>query len=195
MSRLPIKSLKNSAISRTIIVLGGGPSMVDDLYKIKTSLGPKSNPILIAINDHPFKIMPPILLDYVVFCDDPRRFPESNLDGYQKQMIGRRVSILPEFCDFHFDGVKKWYDGNSATLAIWLACFLGGDLIVLCGFDLYQGDKVYFHGERTNDKETSKPLSDHLKPFDNCLASCPRSENIRAVSGPLVDLFGAYVAD
>ncbi len=165
---------------RPVAVLGGGPSLPDDLRIIP------ADSVLVAVNDHAFHHCRP---DYIVFCDRPT--VDKDLFAAQEGMIGRRLCLYPEWCDFDLD-VEIWYSGISASLATWFACWLTSGLVLLCGFDLYQTPGYYCHDGRRNEADAAKPLENHLLPWRPARSRCRNGGRIRAVSGPLTEMFGRY---
>jgi hypothetical protein len=183
-----LRAMKDSFKGRTIAVLGGGPSLPGDLEKID-NVEFLPDTVLISVNHHAARL---VVCNYMVFADDPIQWPD--FYEIQKEYIGRRLSTICAYSDFEHDCVK-WFEGMSSSLATWFACHLGGDPVLLCGMDCYTGDAYYY--ERTGydaTKETRKELKHHLRPWLNAKIICPNSENIRAVSGPLIELFGGWNA-
>jgi hypothetical protein len=59
--------------------------------------------------------------------------------------------------------------------------------------DLYQGPVKYCHPMARDEEAWHYPLDFHLRPWqEDCRNSVPHPERLRAMSGPLVNLFGAY---
>ncbi len=179
-SKKSLRERRDKYQGRPIAVLGGGPSLPADLRRIPAGT------VLVAVNDHAFHHCRP---DYMVFCD--RAPVVDSLFAAQEEMTGRRLCIYPEWCDFELD-VEIWYSGISASLATWFACWLTSGPVLLCGFDLYQTPGYYCHDGRRNEVDMAKPLENHLLPWQPVLSNCHHSERIRAVSGPLTEMFGRY---
>ena len=88
-------------------------------------------------------------------------------------------------------GWTPWIGEYSSSLATWLACWLGCEPVLLCGMDCYQGQRSPDADPR--DLAYTYPLEQHLKFWRQAFERCPHAERIRAMSGPLVEVFGKYV--
>lgn len=179
MRRL-MSDLRNLYQGKPAAILGGGPSLPEDMKKL-----PKDC-ILIAVNYHAMKICKP---DFMVYND----FPESDPILFEavESFPGTRVSSHPS-SDVVFN-VQVWTGFYSSNTAAWFALWLGCDPVILCGHDLYQGERKYFHDYQHDVPCFHYPLDHHLRPWiEECRASCINPERLRAASGPLVELFGMY---
>jgi len=182
---IKLTDLKDRHKDDPIMVLGGGPSLAEDYWYVRRRY---VRPILVAVNHH--AICAGIEPDYMVFMDDPIHHPL--LFQAAKDYGGTKVCPLLEYTDVDMRGVQYWNGPSSALPAAWLACWMGGDPVFLCGFDLYQGEVMYCHpGEREDKPVYKRPLEDHLKRWKAGWRRYPEMmERIRAVSGPLVEVFG-----
>jgi len=180
---IDVQDLKNAFMLRPAAVLGGGPSLPRDLKQI-----PK-NSVLIAVNNHALHFCQP---DYIVFMDIPNRqeFPE--LAHAIDTFYGVKVSQTP-LSDVYIKSEKYWDGGFSSSLATWFACYLGCNPVLLCGMDCFQGE-IKYATPRPDFYHPSMdaPLEDHLNAWRPALANCPNPERIKAVSGPLVEVFGQW---
>lgn len=174
--------LENAHAGRPAAVLGGGTSLAADLQ-----LMPPDS-VLIAANHHASCIG--IDPDYIVFMDKPLHFP--NLWQVLKDYSGTKVTHDLRYTDVSMAGVDYWNGPNTGLVATWLACFMGCDPVVLCGMDLYQNEKKYCHPGEPDKAIYRIPLDEHLKRWKAGFRRCPGIERVRAVSGPLVDVFGEY---
>ena len=163
-------------------ILGGGPSLPEDLKRL-----PKDC-VLISVNDHALYFCEP---EYLVHMDnDFESAPE--LGRALKTFAGTIVS------PFENSGVKlpkgEWWDGGfSSTLATWFALWKGFDPVILCGMDCYQGPVKYCHPRPDfYHPVLDFPLENHIRAWRPALTRCPKPERIKAMSGPLVELFGQY---
>lgn len=181
--KLKMSELENFYRGRPAAVLGGGPSLPDDLKRI-----PK-DALLIAVNYHAFKL---VQADYMVYNDhldsDPR------LEEAVKNTTAVRVSA-GETSDIEFD-VDVWTGFYSSNTAAWFALWMGCDPVILCGMDCYQGDRVYFH-EYDHDCPTFHyPLEHHLQPWvEDGKHRLPHVERLKAASGPLASIFGTFQSE
>lgn len=161
-------------------ILGGGPSLPEDMKKLPTGT------ILIAVNYHAQKICDP---DFMVYNDDPETDPIL-LDAVEK-FEGIKVSSHKS-SDIVFN-VNVWTGFYSSNTAAWFALYMGCNPVILCGHDLYQGERKYFHEYQHDVPCFHYPLDHHIRPWvEDCRLSCPTPERLRAASGPLVGLFGMY---
>jgi hypothetical protein len=180
MSKLKMSKLKDRFAGRPAAVLGGGPSLPADMARL-----PKRS-LLIAVNHHALRLCRPA---YMVYNDEPATHPE-----LQKAVQEHRVVLVsPEpTSDILFD-VPVWTGFYSSNTAAWFALWLGCDPVLLCGMDLYQGDVKYFHSYDHDVPCFHYPLDQHLRPWvEDARASCPHPERLKAMSGPLGNVFGIY---
>jgi hypothetical protein len=165
-------------------VLGGGPSLPSDLRRLP------SGTILISVNNHALHFCKP---DFLVFMDIPNReqFPE--LADAIETFDGLLVSQTP-LSDIRIQGeVDYWNGGFTSALATWFAEYIGCDPILLCGMDCYQGEVKYCHPRPDfYHPAMDAPLEDHLNAWRPALDNLRHPERVRAVSGPLADIFGLY---
>lgn len=166
---------------RAAAVLGGGPSLGSDISKLPDDC------LLIGVNDHALHVCTPHVL--VHMDNDFEKYPA--LGAALEQFDGEVVS---PFENSHVRLPKGWWDGGfSSTLATWLACSRGYEPVILCGMDCYQGEVKYCH-ERPDFYHPvfDFPLENHLRAWRLAFRKCPNPGVIRAMSGPLVEVFGQY---
>jgi hypothetical protein len=166
---------------RAAAILGGGPSLVDDLKRLPNGC------VLISVNDHALYHCAP---DYLVHMDnDFEKYTE--LGDAIKQFHGQIVS---PFSNSDVKLPKGWWDGGfTSTLATWFALWKGFDPVILCGMDCYQGEVKYCHSRPDFYHPVfDYPLENHLRAWRLAFKHCPTPERIRAMSGPLIQVFGAY---
>lgn len=181
--KIKMSALKDFYAGRPAGVLGGGPSLPMDMARL-----PKDC-ILIAVNYHAFHLCDP---DFMVYNDQPDSDPVL-FDAVRRPEGAVRVSPDPT-SDVIFD-VDVWTGFYSSNTAAWLALWMGCSPVILCGMDCYQGDQVYFHEyNRAYDPPCwHYPLESHLRPWkEDGKNLLPHVERLSAMSGPLVQVFGAY---
>lgn len=167
---------------KSAAVLGGGPSLPSDLKKLPEVCA------LISVNDHALHHCAP---DFLVHMDnDFEKCPELKraLDRYQG-------TIVSPFENSHVTLPKgQWWDGGfTSTLATWFALWSGFNPVILCGMDCYQGEVKYCHPrDGFYHPVFDYPLENHLRAWRLAWKKCPHPERIKAMSGPLVEVFGAY---
>jgi hypothetical protein len=163
-----------------IAVLGAGPGLPADLERLPAGA------ILIGVNHHAIKLG--INLDYVAFLDDPRKIPGLRELVFSFRALGRLISPLSAWSSFELVNVPDF--GLTATFATWIAAKIGGGSIYLCGFDCYQTGAVYCDGSKIPPHPVHDyPLEMHLDVWRRARPHFGDAR-IRAVSGPLVEVFG-----
>ena len=171
---ISILDLKNVHAGFPAVVLGGGLSLRSDLDQVPAGR------IVIAANHHnPW----PFRSDYLVFMDDPEKFPQ--LRRAIDETPAMLVSTRREWTDVDLGGAKWWNGRFTGHLAAWLGCWMGCDPVILCGFDCYQ-----VRPPGATDSAYDMPLEKHLDEWRQAFTRCYNPERIRAVSGPLVEVFG-----
>jgi hypothetical protein len=181
---LKLSKLKDRYAGRPAAILGGGPSLPADLKQL-----PKGC-LLIAVNYHGFYHTRPGAIKYMVYNDTP----ETNPLQVQAVREHRAIHVSPEpTTDVLFDVPDVWTGFFSSNTATWFALWLGCDPVILCGMDCYQGPKKHCEPSTYYSPMFDMPLDFYTRPWtEDCRNSVPHPERIRAMSGPLVDVFGAY---
>lgn len=175
-----VEDLRDLYAGRSIALLGGGPSLPEDLKKIK-----KSNAVLIGLNHHAQLNL--IDCAAVVFLDSP----DKN-EKLAEAAASASIAITPHgrYASHYLDIPYGNY-GMTAGLGIWLAVHFGAKEIILCGMDCYSGTKPYFHdGEAKNQHPVG--LDNQLKYWQVLAADVETP--ILPVSGPLTKIFIQYRA-
>ena len=143
--------------------------------------------LLIAVNYHALYYCKP---KYMVYNDTPETNPLQLKAVREHQTI--HVSPEPT-SDIAFDVPNIWTGFYSSHTATWFALWMGCDPVILCGMDCYQGEKKHCPPSTYESDLFHMPLDFHLRPWvEDCKNSVPHPERIRAMSGPLINLFGAY---
>lgn len=176
---MKLSEMKDMYVGRPAAVLGGGPSLPADMEKLPHGC------LLIAVNYHALLICQP---DYMVYND----FPESSPELAEAVRQARTMHVSPgPTSDIVFD-VEAWIGFYSSNTATWLACWMGCDPVILCGMDCYQGDIKYFH-EYEDGPHLHQESDHYIRPWvEEARARLPHMERVRAMSGPLVNVFGSY---
>lgn len=172
-----VRELKGIYTGRPIAVLGAGPNLPGDLEKI-----PKDS-ILIGVNHHA-EFGGLVRLDYMCFADSPKHRPEAM--AFTNDFIGRRLTFIKEYSDWLVD-VPYMYFGLTFPFAVWAAFWMGGNPIILCGFDCHTTGGHFHDGNRgLNIEEYYK----HMHIWKRVFAEIEHPERIIVMSGPLKMLFG-----
>lgn len=182
-----LANMANRHLNQTALILGGGPSLLDDLKRAPAGA------LKIAVNDHAFHVG--IQPDYMVFMDDPHLKPEllRIVNECNTEERGLRVTEGLAFTDIDLRGVVR-PDARSGIWAGWFAMYLGCAPIILCGMDLYTTGNVYCHNKDDfmgHKYIFDEPLEKHLTDW-KVLRKWRGYQNIRAMGGPLVNVFGEY---
>jgi len=175
-----IKELKNKHEGRPVAVLGGGPNLPEDLRKVP------DNSVLIGINYHA-EIL--VRVDYMCFVDSPKHFPGMNT--WVKIFTGRRLTFIDGFSDWKVD-IPYLYFGKTFPFAVWAALFISSGPVILCGMDCYTNGN-HFHDPVEKFKFHDLKM-ENILIWQRVKSSVIEPERIRAVSGPLVHLFGEFNA-
>ena len=191
--KLKMSAMKDRFTGKAAAVLGGGPSLPADMGRLPAS-DDGSWPIRIAVNYHAFHLCRP---DFIVYNDHPGSDPlleEAIRDSEASPGFGPgiiRVSPEPT-SDIIFD-VPVWTGFYSSNTAAWLGLWMGCDPVILCGCDLYQGERKYFHPYQNDAPCFHYPLEDHIRPWvEEGRHMLPHVERLKAMSGPLGRIFGFY---
>lgn len=121
--------------SDDIIVMGGGPSLQEDLKKIYDRKGC----IKIACNHHALKFDD---CDYLVFLDHIDRDTSKELKEAYYTTKATRITKFTDLTDIYCvnEGIPD--KGDTGIFGVWLACYLTRGNVHLCGFDLRKGSTL-----------------------------------------------------
>jgi hypothetical protein len=176
---ISILELKDIHAGRPGAVLGGGPSLKADMLRLPEEA------VRIVLNHHQAPGA-----TYRVFIDDPEQIPKLGFAVRNAREV--RVSWRKEWSDVDFLQVVPWLGIYGSSLATWLADWTGCDPVLLCGCDCYQGERS--EGADPRDLAYTFPLEQHLDFWRQAFTFCQYPERIKAVSGPLVEIFGKWDA-
>lgn len=178
--------------SDTAVVVGGGPSIMADFDKVFKNC----DPVVISVKQHALIWLAAngMYADACAFLEDPNKKSQEPL----------RVSLIMSpgvYMVSPFDGWthvsldEPWWNGGfSSSLAVWFACACGFERVLLAGMDCYQGERKYWYDRPGySHKALGSSIEDNLASWSPALDSCPNSDRIKAVSGPLTDIFGMWV--
>jgi hypothetical protein len=160
----------------TFAVLGGGPSLPEQASRLPEGC------IRLSANEHGCILG---RCDYIVALDDTRS------DGTAHEPVLRRYAtpiISPHaWADYKMNEHPQLpYTGQQA---VWVAWMLGARLVLVAGMDLYQGG-TYFHAPEAASDARLHPADSHLEGWLRVRETVPMA--VRAMGGPLVEVFGAY---
>ena len=177
-----ISSIFNTHYGKPILVIGGGPSVNDDL----AALPENYFSAIISSNDHGFR---------------QHKFTVTYASNVDKTHIERSMPMREFMRAFKAPVINRhsWGDyrlpnwqlvTNSGLNAVVVAAVLGGHPIVTTGIDLWAQGNVYFHRVRSSYRST--PTKSGITNKMNDLRVWTKCAQIRALSGPVSEAFGAF---
>ncbi len=183
---MKLSKLRNQYAGRPAAILGGGPSLPDDLKRVP------SNALMIAVNYHGFYHCPEDHQPaFMVYNDVPETNPLQVLAVQEHKAI--HVSPEPT-SDVEFDVPDVWTGFFSSNTAAWFALWIGCDPVILCGMDCYQGPVKHCPPSTYHSEMFEMPLDFYTRPWtEEGLHRLPNVERLRVMSGPLTDIFPAYI--
>ncbi len=181
MSKRKLSDMKNLFKDVPAAILGGGPSLPQDIKKLPEDC------LLIAVNYHGLYYCEP---HFMVYNDVPSTNPLM-----EKAVAEHKVTLVsPEpTSDILFDVPNVWTGFFSSNTATWFALWMGCNPVILCGMDCYQGAVKHCPPSDYHSQMFDMPLDFYTRPWiEEGKNLLPNVERVRVVSGPLVDVFGAY---
>lgn len=146
-----------------ICVMGGGPSLAEDVAKVKAD-------VWISSNEHGAKIRP---VDYIVAMDDIHTKLHTHMSKHIRQHSDAPIIGPWHWADYQ---LSTWPMSPkvmlSGVVASWVAWLMGAHPVILAGFDCHDG-----HGATVGQH---REYANHIKG------------DVRVVSGPLVGMHEAY---
>lgn len=167
-----IAALTGTHPGEVAAILGGGPSLPEDLKGL-----PKA--VLFGINFHAPQLVD---CDYLVFND-------RNMQERMAPFPGVKLSRHLVQSDYDLTYLSD--PGMSSIQAVFIADLMGFETIILCGMGCYQ-DGLYFHPSDEKPFGMRETLERQKKRWRLCFEKCERPAAIRAMSGPLIQVFGRY---
>lgn len=178
---MKMSELKGRFRGNAAAVLGGGPSLVEDMKHLPAGC------LMIAVNYHGLYHCDHI--DFMVYNDAP----EVNPLQENAVRAHRTVHVSPDpSSDVEFD-VDVWMGHFSSNTATWFALWLGCDPVILCGMDCYQGEVKHCPPSSYDSPVFHYPLDHYTRPWaEEGVHKLKPLSRVKAVSGPLVSVFGKY---
>lgn len=165
-----------------ILVIGGGPSALDDLAKIENA----QDMICVSANAHAFRI-PQLKPSYIV-SNDHRHTRTKELMAPALRQYGVPIVSRHWWADYRLaDWTSK---GNSGMNAIGVAVLLGGWPVIPLGMDCFQGT-TYFHSHEEWNVSLGRPIG-YWQHRLLRMATQLRGAAIRPLSGPMTQQFPHY---
>lgn len=179
--------------SDTALVMGGGHSLHGDFDLVMEACWP----VLISVKQHAqiyLRSQQSMDADACVYLENPDAAGQEELRVallMSPEVV--KVSPFPNWSNVLID--EPWWNGGfSSSLAVWFACAAGFERVLLGGMDCYQGGRKYWY-DRPHYRHPAlgSSVEDNLRAWRPALEQCPHSERIRAVSGPLTEIFGRWL--
>ena len=172
----------------TILVVGGGPSVTEDLASLHSSFKPSC---VISANAHGFK-QKRFKPDYIVCVD---HLHSETKEPMEKLLRPHRVPIITRqwWGDYRIPNRPAYLRLNSGLSAVAIGVLMGGNPVLVTGLDCYTG-ATYFHNEDVLTCQSSVAWPRFERQILR-LQQLAASANIRPMSGPLTEAFPAYDRD
>jgi hypothetical protein len=180
--------------SGTALVMGGGPSLPEDFNRV---MDIEADAVLVSVKQHAMIYLAAeedIAAEVCCFLEDPDAAGQEGLKTAILMSPGTwQVSPFYGWSNVVID--EPWWNGGfSSTLATWFACAAGFERVLLAGMDCYQGERKYWYDRPAYSHPCfNSSVEDNLAAWRPAGQFCHDADRIRAVSGPLVDLFGRWV--
>lgn len=177
MSFTLLQDLKDRHRGRTIAVLGGGESLVQDIKQVPRGA------LLIGVNQHSLILD----LDYVFFTDHPAWPLVSRSDA-------PKISHLREYLGFG-DICSEMVPGYnfSGPRAVWVADWFGASRIIICGCDDYTGERAHWYGELVD--PSCRRGGRESAMWQQLARDIQHPERVEFASGPLAAIFHGAPAE
>lgn len=149
---------------KTICVMGGAPSLADDLSKVKAN-------IYISTNGHGADIVTP---NYLLAMDETNKRTNGPMGEDLRAAVPGVPIISPHAYADH--QLTDWPQAPrfvlSGMVAVWAAFMMGAKCVVVAGMDAYGGESGYIDEARKMARDVPVP--------------------VRTLSGPLSEVWPAY---
>ena len=168
-----------------VFILGGGPSLPDDLAKVDIKKG-----IAISVNHHAFKLVTP---DYMVFQDAPEHQDNSEFNklitgSCPCPKISPRIKHTDYYCVNEYPFDERISD--SGRFAVWVASYISTGPIYLLGIGLRDPREpmhFYIKPDKVGAEWGGPPMNRKIEQWLNIISKV--QNQIIAVSGPLSEYF------
>jgi len=171
--------------NKPVAVLGGGPSLPEDLKKI-----PKDC-ILISCNHHAFRLVEP---DYMCFLDPVENNHSQVFKDICKDPKGaKRISYSNlDLTDYYCINEAQFHtSSDTGIFSSWVASYITSGNVYLCGFNLRdQSEPMHFYENPDTVTAWGGPSMDvKLERWRKLREGIERPERVKAVSGILKTVF------
>lgn len=167
-------------LGKRILVLCGGPSVNNDIKEVS------DYDICISANQHGMKVKE---CDFIVSMDEYHQQKNIHMREFLEDLKPKKISIR-FWSDYRISGISKNAYMNSGTMAVYVACLLGGNPVIVTGIDGYQNG-TYFHNINEDCPGLRYPYINYCLMFQYLKNLCT-GYNVRPISGPLLEYFKKY---
>jgi hypothetical protein len=178
-----ISAIFNRHYGKPILVIGGGPSVIEDLPQLPD---PSYFSAIISANDHGFR---------------QHKYPVTYGVSVDKTHIERKMPMRCFMQAFKIPLINRhsWADyrlvdwrliTNSGLTAVTVAAVLGGHPVVTTGIDMWVGGNLYFH--RVRDKFRASPTRDGVRNKMRELGQWCGPAVLRSLRGPVAEHHGVF---
>lgn len=164
-------ALVHRHIGRPAVVMGGAPSLPDELQSCP------ENAVYISAKEHGAMLR---ICDYIVCVDDV----EQEQRGYAR---GAPIIAPHPWGDYRIFGAPV---PNTGATALWCAWIMGCAPIIVVGCQLYTTG-TYFHDPRRMVTGRNQSVDEQIKRFKKIVNMCPHGM-FRVMRGPLLKLIALY---
>lgn len=175
---------------KPILVIGGGPSVAQDIPALPADFRPA---LVLSANEHGCK-QDRFTVDYIVHCDKVHCFRHEPMAPYLRQfgkpLISRWATADVRLEDWRFGG-------NSGSTAVAIAAALGGSPIVVTGLDFWATGRNYFWDMAASlppakRRAAARPIIQQPDRRLRALAQFVGGAHVRPLSGLLVTRWPKY---
>jgi len=181
----PITNILSRYYGRPALVIGGGPSVRDDLPVLED--GGFKPAVVLSANEHGL-YQAHYKVDFLVNVDRVHCQLKVMMKDYLRQ-FGVPIINSHSWADFRLPDWKM--SSNSGLQAIAVACVLGCWPVVVTGVDLFMVGRDYFH--LSDEKPRMRPSLTYMtKQRVTEMQRWAGNYPVRPVSGPLTQVFPIF---
>ncbi len=178
--------------SGTAIVVGGGPTALEDLLELK--LAGVHPSVVLSANEHGHR-QDLFAITHSVCCDG--RHGEKRVS---MEVLLREFGPQPILTPAHFGTYRlaEWsLAGNTGIAAIAVACFMGCAPVIPVGLDFYRmsSPSTYFHDPNAKSNSMKKNPRNFLSQIESLVKWVGTTAPIRPMRGLLLETFPKWTPD
>jgi hypothetical protein len=185
-----LSALFNRWAGQPILVIGGGPSVNEDLPKL-VAAGVKPA-CVISANEHGFK-QKWFPIDLVVNVDKVHCLLHRPMEEILRP-LGAPIVNRHSWADFR---LADWPGiGNTGITSIAVAAALGANPVLVTGIDMWKGGRLYFHEKPVevtrHRRQIRASVARRTREKARALVGFVKGANIRPLSGPLCEIYPKF---